>query len=1751
MVHGRSYTQKGDEDYVAEVRPPVGGLQTKFRAPIVQEGQSPDLLNVLFDKKSVRRREGCVPINRYLPGKNSLRNRGLQYLGKVANTTPLNTRFKVVPGHGFIGHRPHFNDYNSLDAGVTTSRLTVSFLVTPEPGGDDPSEMIPGPNGETASAEELWFKYNENSAQTARQTYSYRPILSKGPLRGTRFLDANNDGVPEEALPFSIFVYNGSGNDIRWGVYISQAINGATGDSPTLLTSTASGVNDSLGQPNVTNPRPLHTYRLTLSVTANSAAGGTARLTVTELRGDGTIIRNVYTTALTRELWTNSGPIQLFDMPRAIIEAPVVQGGLAIGAGYWRTVLRFEGKLQDVSFWSVDKTGNGADFTFAESMTPLDLTQANAGLLGYWAPDPQSNRAAVTWEEDKVVIPESRGIDAPIMLGPNVPTWQRVNGKPGLYFDGRTAYALLPTSMGTTYPGGAGGTLNPAYNTLYVGNGFDSLVHGALVPNGQHSISMTFIPDSIEARSAGAEAKAQTLLAWKGVLELAISNRGNIYWGPYDGAGAIALFTATAVTPGQRYTLLYRRQSQNTADLYLNGVQIATTGALVAFPATIAGGLPCAVIGTDGGAGVTPEFIGLSDIDTHFVGRIEDIRIAGGVLDPQEGLQRDLVLSDLQLGSARLWATTGGSATVSAVTVLDQLTKGGVISTGGWWLLAPGCTASLSHPPFHTPTLIRPMLIKVAATGTTLTLAAVATGQPDGFNTVTQQYAFCTQCLAWWNFEQNCLTTNQESRYRGSREASDATVRVYQQLYAENDRVGCSIGLILRSREPDIQAVINGTVVFSWLESTPQEVIPRFAAGLVPALPSDNPVTLIAPFRKTDGGFYPIVAAATSLYWLKPPWEKDGPYPKAVEPSPTCLFGSGRFKNHIEFAANTKWNMNASGLTLEFWAKVPELGRVREVFLNWAGTADLFNLRVLIGADGAILVDGYAAAAYWQVRTSAVATQPIRAGVWQFVTITIHGTTIANDRIYVNGQSQTLTTVGAHAAAWDGGTGKKWVAGHPHDLGVAATAEPNMPLPLFGDLRDFRISLGQRYLSTVLDFPPPTATLAVDAATITLIPFTDGSDLLATSVPGTVPATALTAHGNIRNPELLPILEGSLLGSHSSAAYPYDWNVYLDALYVTNGLGPPLAIRFTGLKSDLAKRGAIIERPLPWGFAVSRMGITPPGKDPPNMVGKADSAGGIFIQATYLIAVTFVSEDGLESDPITYTGDPGAPVNKWTYLDLVGLPRSLEPHVVTRNVYLGQVAALLSNRPEKTTDNFTDEVEISSIPIGRSVDFTNGAPPPARFISASRGRTYLVETNSQNVSLSEPLRPESHSRSLTAIDEIGLPSPAGSFATFVKEHQSRLFTGKRDSIFNLVPGQDITNFISQRINTSKGFISGHSVVSWEDHLFGLCQKGVHAFDGSSLEYIAESLEGLWSQVDISPDGTLLQHGIFHDPTNQYWLSFRRTGERFGREIVVFDTIIRDEKTGRCPWSLLKTVRHSYMESVNDGSSFEPHIYLGTPEGQVFLLLAGGVDGSRQLKDPSSASVTILSGTATGGSTTTLTHAGPFDTLGHGLRGLWATVTHANGTREEARILTNPGTALTFESPLAAPVANGDTFVVGAFDAYWTSAWLPLTRFSQAKLTRSVDIDFAPQAGTLEVRVLEGGNATILADAFDYDGVPNNDSFRFVISDTSTGYMTETIHLATRSPFWRIYVGTRGINAPFEMFGFAVAFSEEGLRKGRF
>lgn len=234
-------------------------------------------------------------------------------------------------------------------------------------------------------------------------------------------------------------------------------------------------------------------------------------------------------------------------------------------------------------------------------------------------------------------------------------------------------------------------------------------------------------------------------------------------------------------------------------------------------------------------------------------------------------------------------------------------------------------------------------------------------------------------------------------------------------------------------------------------------------------------------------------------------------------------------------------------------------------------------------------------------------------------------------------------------------------------------------------------------------------------------------------------------------------------------------------------------------------------------------------------------------------------------------------------------------------------------------------------------------------------------------------------------------------------------------------GDRAENYSLARVESNAGCMARASVRVFEDVVYFLGNRKVYAFDGINppvdistddiLPTIRDDID--WTKMDAV-------HADIDVANREYLLTYRRTGsynDRVLRYRIDTKEWYQDDDVVSCFGEL-------------DNASDTPTLFHSDDMGYCYE--------RRKNHFHAGLSVGTLSGTATGGSTTTLIDSGAdFDTTADGLVGLFVEITHATGVRETTRITSNTGTQLTFAA-ISTAVAPGATYVICPMRAWWTS-----------------------------------------------------------------------------------------------------------------
>jgi hypothetical protein len=587
--------------------------------------------------------------------------------------------------------------------------------------------------------------------------------------------------------------------------------------------------------------------------------------------------------------------------------------------------------------------------------------------------------------------------------------------------------------------------------------------------------------------------------------------------------------------------------------------------------------------------------------------------------------------------------------------------------------------------------------------------------------------------------------------------------------------------------------------------------------------------------------------------------------------------------------------------------------------------------------------------------------------------------------------------------------------------------------------------------------------------------------------------------------------------------------VFRDSLYLTNGVDRPREITFRRFSHP---EGA---------FVVRNMGLVAPYTPAAAIAVYARAGWDDFAPGEYQLWISFLDDLGRESEPTLFHVFEMA--TAWAGMRLTRLPRSPDPNVVARKIYLSPTGGGTPLEWRTLPDNDSYDAQAFGQHLGGALAVLLGErlpAPRARRITTGGGTGTIVllhlteEAAGGNAFAwsGEEVTYFPLEQRVVVDSRDGKPLLAG------LAHLGRFYLFKRDSTWEF-GSQGLSNPLEGRvylrpINESVGMPGGLTVQ--DNVVFGVGDRGVERFDGANHVYASQSLYEDLLEMDTSDDALLRCFGAYERRDGQYWLSMPRPGERFNTRVFVLHSMagLGDGQV----WVRFELPRHSYMAAMLDPVTEETGIVIGTASGALLrydrTMLIDGTD------DRLAAGVApVLEGLASSGTTTSLTIAsGAFTALRLGLRGCRIMV---NG--EERIIESNSATTVRWRDPLPQTVSAGDEFVIGAFEAYYTTGWLAPQRMGSGVMVKWVDFEFAPSPASLlvEVQVTKANVATERAwpsAGAELHAVP-----------MAQGYLSQPlpVRLNNRGRYARLRFGTDAIRDPFAVSALQVRFDESGLR----
>jgi len=348
------------------------------------------------------------------------------------------------------------------------------------------------------------------------------------------------------------------------------------------------------------------------------------------------------------------------------------------------------------------------------------------------------------------------------------------------------------------------------------------------------------------------------------------------------------------------------------------------------------------------------------------------------------------------------------------------------------------------------------------------------------------------------------------------------------------------------------------------------------------------------------------------------------------------------------------------------------------------------------------------------------------------------------------------------------------------------------------------------------------------------------------------------------------------------------------------------------------------------------------------------------------------------------------------------------------------------------TDDFTDSTSDATIAANDVfVDNLAATPPPCNFATHFHDRVWLsgaATTNASKVYVSEVGIPGDFKA--TSVIQMEDRRPI----TGMHEFADMLFVGTDRSISVV---RDITrafgDLILRNRSVEYGFASHFAIEEIESRLWFLDpQRGVCRMDaaGNVEEVSREILADLTTSLEPTE---LHQAYMGHDVRRK---QLRLTVTLDGGTTNTKEYICQYDKWHDGPYGAqptwTTTDKPAACYALMTGNDSNENLHAGTNDGFI-------VEYNRAIQQDDTTA-TIASGTATGGTATTLVDSGaPFPTAGDALKGVIVLIYDSTGATWNTATITNGGgssTSTIVFANIGFTVAAGDSYWIGAYDAQW-------------------------------------------------------------------------------------------------------------------
>ena len=1560
-------------------------------------------------------------------------------------------------------------------------------------------------------------------------------------------------------MPFCVYIWNnGTGTAPIWQLRLSAHV--LIGGVWTLQTVTSSSEIVAGGR-----------YHVRAAVSGSRVA-----LRVARYRDPSEVATLENEVTFSGTLAWNRCPIQVFDCPQEFVVATTTgtatqRPGLQQTSGSWFfNSMRAPATIDDITIWRGDLTLSSLDRR--DKVVP----NGDIAMVNHWS----MNGPSLEY------LTEDTGRGNHLFMCPRGPVYVNDDGgKEGgsYFFNGVTSCAQIVTQT-AAWRGSADASLEGAFANI-------------VRQNMPHGIAVDFWLDSIEPRYSQVICEIHSVmrLAIDATGQLVVSVRdgqpGGTIGAPTTlqeiGATYQVVPTGIQFAAGRRYHVAALRNNDGAGvDVYVDGKLALTAGVnpsnydnSVGSPGptlsgnsyppggiTVGFGSLERMIRGPSAADIAPSEYVNTDHTSGFVGRVESFSILAGE-NAVQGLQRHGPedADNWRFPELRTWKNPRGGVrnqawTAEEIDIVRNAGRGSVIvfstqqDLQGNFPIAIDLTTGLTYYQLGGDTDQDNIPFGILGHGNG-SIPVTPEGLGARVYYVFSYYRFNVDHRR--DIAAGSYVRGWERQYNAGGALVNSPLRneskhTHFQYASLSDEVGNLGRVYLQAIEADWQIQTDASIFpvtnarpytyrnRPYVVRSPWELGVQWAESLCDDPVGTTPVRLYADYDvQTDNRRLGVAACGKNLYWARKAWDAG-----------ELLFTGGRGSfalAHTDPANEPELTQGGSvgpvdPLQVTFWCKPLRLDGRRTVMAKrfmGTGIESLPNWMVYTD-DGAITVVGVdSVGEAWRfveaqanaANTEFLQSNTLKVGKWNHVCIQFHP---ADVQVWVNGEKvdmlDTSTLVGANQTsntyAGNGvGTAptQLYFGGYPEDFGVSPIGiagvstyviYPN-EVGWYGYLADVQIrtSLDTSRFSGNQGYP--RRRFAVDSESLYAWPLNDGDGYLLNNAAAAT--SAFNAESHIREFELVRS------GIQQEEGRHYDSVNFRDALIVTNGADYPHKLSFRGF--DVTK---------PW--RAERLGMEAPV--PVDFDVEVAGGGGSGIDnGEYIVAVSFLNDEGLESDAVTI-GSYTLTTGPWTSLTLSvrNIPRSHDSQVVARRLYVSSTGGGTPIFSRDIPDNdtwWTDFTIYAS--SGAAAESGNRGPAPRARHCAIAGSSLcladLPDADAGQNAFAFSTNNEASYFPLTTT--VTIDSEDGRPIVGIGHNLNEVFFSKRDSVYKLSVGAIVSalqlDARVERVQASDGF--GGGVAHGDNMIFGGGDRGVFRFNNVDLAELTEQIERTWREdVDRSNEGLYGMFGAFWRSYSQYWIGLR-IGSETNNVILVFDV-------ASGAWTRLDGVEHGWMGTLelDDG---DPVVAIGGLDGRIYGYNDNSLIDRTDDAPVGLGAVTLTASTGLSGSATQLTIAsGRFQAILAGMVGANITITYqtSNGPATAIRTIeSNDSLNVFWREPLADWVSHV-SFTIGAYAGYWTSAWLKQNNVGHPQLMTSLHLEFEPRAGLLQVDIvsLQGDEGPERAWP-----TPVDETMSLVPMNTGTTERALFTRANKSGMYHRFRCGTYGINDPFALQRFSV------------